>query len=124
MRGAVYVNGTISAADRAVIPVFDHGFMYGEGVYEVLRSYNGVPFLFDRHLTRLRNSARYLHLDVPFDDETWRGWVARTSAAAALDGDTYVRLLLTRGVGDLTYDVRATPVPSVVIVVKPLEPAP
>ena len=124
LRGAVYVNGTISAADRAVIPVFDHGFMYGEGVYEVLRSYNGVPFLFDRHLTRLRNSARYLHLDVPFDDDTLRGWVMRTSAAAALDGDTYIRVLLTRGVGELTYDVDATPTPSVVIVVKPLEPAP
>ena len=65
MRGAVYVNGTISAADAAVIPVFDHGFMYGEGVYEVLRTYGGVPFLYDRHVTRLRNSARYLHLDVP-----------------------------------------------------------
>jgi branched-chain amino acid aminotransferase len=124
MRGAVYVNGTISAADRAVIPVFDHGFMYGEGVYEVLRTYNGVPFLFDRHLTRLRSSARHLHLDVPFGDDALRGWVARTSAVAALGDDTYVRVLLTRGVGDLTYDVRATPVPSVVIVVKPLDPAP
>ena len=48
MRGAVYVNGQITSADTAVIPVFDHGFLYGEGVYEVLRTYNGVPFLYDR----------------------------------------------------------------------------
>jgi branched-chain amino acid aminotransferase len=124
MRGAVYVNGTITSADAAVIPVLDHGFVYGEGVYEVLRTYNGVPFLFDRHITRLRNSARYLHLDVPFDDSTLRSWVDRTSDAAALAGDTYIRILLTRGIGELTYDVRATPTPSVVIIVKPQEGAP
>jgi branched-chain amino acid aminotransferase len=124
MRGAVYVNGTISPADAAVIPVLDHGFMYGEGVYEVLRTYNGVPFLYDRHIARLRNSARYLHLDVPFDDATLRSWVDRTSAAAGISGDTYVRILLTRGIGELTYDVRATPAPSVIVVVKPHEEPP
>src|SRR5207247_3697439 len=46
MRGAVYVNGTISPADQAVVPVYDHGFVYGEGVYETLRTYNRVPFLY------------------------------------------------------------------------------
>ena len=121
MRGAVYVNGTISPADTAVIPVLDHGFMYGEGVYEVLRTYGGVPFLYDRHVTRLRNSAGYLHLDVPFDDRALQSWIDQTAAAAAISGDTYVRILLTRGIGDLTYDVRATPAPSIVIVVKPQE---
>ena len=124
MRGAVYVNGTITSADTAVIPVFDHGFVYGEGVYEVLRTYSGVPFLYDRHITRLRNSARYLHLDVPFDDETLRSWVDKTADAAALAGDTYIRILLTRGIGELTYDVRATPAPSVVIIIKPQEGVP
>jgi branched-chain amino acid aminotransferase len=124
MRGAVYVNGTITPADKAVIPILDHGFVYGEGVYEVLRTYNGVPFLYDRHIVRLRNSARYLHLDVPFDDKTLRSWVDKTSSAAALDGDTYIRILLTRGIGELTYDVRATPSPSLVIIVKPQEGAP
>ena len=124
MRGAVYVNGTISPADTAVIPVLDHGFMYGEGVYEVLRTYGGVPFLYHRHVTRLRNSAGYLHLDVPFDDRTLQSWIDQTAAAAAISGDTYVRILLTRGIGDLTYDVRATPAPSIVIVVKPQEAPP
>ena len=54
MRGAVYVNGKIAPADQAVVPVYDHGFVYGEGVYETLRSYNLVPFLYDRHMRRLR----------------------------------------------------------------------
>src|SRR4051794_13086838 len=121
MRGAVYVNGTITPADQAVIPVFDHGFMYGEGVYEVLRTYDGAPFLFDRHVARLRNSARYLHLDVPFDDAELQRWGDATAAAAQLEGDTYIRILLTRGIGDLSYDVRSTAAPSVVIVVKPQE---
>ena len=57
MRGAVYVNGTIMPADKAVVPVYDHGFVYGEGVYETLRTYNGQPFLFERHMRRLRSSA-------------------------------------------------------------------
>src|SRR4029453_16615745 len=92
MRGAVYVNGTISSPDQAVIPILDHGFVYGEGVYEVLRTYNGVPFLYDRHIMRLRKSARYLHLDVPFDDATLRSWVDRTPAHRQLEGDAYARL--------------------------------
>ena len=70
MKGAVYVNGTITPADKAVIPIYDHGFMYGEGVYETLRTYSRVPFLYDRHMRRLRASAAALQLDVPFDDES------------------------------------------------------
>ena len=119
MRGAAYVNGTIGPVDTAAIPVLDHGFMYGEGVYEVLRTYNGEPFLYDQHVARLRRSAAAIHLDLPFDDGTLRSWVDRTAQAAALEGDTYIRILTTRGIGDLSYDVRATPAPSVVIVVKP-----
>ena len=59
MRGAVYVNGTIAPADKAVVPVYDHGFVYGEGVYETMRTYNRVPFLYDRHMARLRRSLRF-----------------------------------------------------------------
>jgi len=122
MRGAAYVNGTIGPLDTASIPVLDHGFTYGEGVYEVLRTYNGEPFLYDPHLARLRRSAAAIHLDLPFDDATLRSWAHRTSAAAAVEGDSYTRILVTRGIGELSYDVRATPVPSVVIIVKPQAP--
>ena len=121
MRGAVYVNGTITPADQAVVPVYDHGFVYGEGVYETLRTYNLVPFLFDRHMRRLRQSAERILLDVPFDDETMLRWIDQTIAAAGDLSEAYIRILHTRGVGDLTYDLSATPKPTTVIIVKPFE---
>jgi len=124
MRGAVYVNGNIAPADQAVIPVYDHGFVYGEGVYETLRTYNKVPFLYDRHIRRLRQSARHLDLAVPFDDPTLLGWIQDTMQAAGEMHEAYIRVLLTRGVGELTYDIKATPAPSLVIIVKPNEEAP
>jgi branched-chain amino acid aminotransferase len=121
MRGAVYVNGTIAPAGRAVVPVYDHGFLYGEGVYETLRTYNGVPFMYDRHLKRLRASADRLHLDVPFTDKDLSTWIDDTIAAAAVGGESYIRILLTRGVGELNYDPQSTPTPTLVIIVKPNE---
>jgi branched-chain amino acid aminotransferase len=124
IRGAVYVNGTITPAHQAVIPVYDHGFLYGEGVYETVRTYNKVPFLLDQHNRRLRASAQRLRLDVPFDDSAIAGWIDDTMAAAGELGEAYIRILLTRGVGELTYDVAATPRPSLVIIVKPLDEAP
>jgi branched-chain amino acid aminotransferase len=124
LRGAVYVNGKIARAEDASIPVYDHGFVYGEGVYETLRTYNRVPFLYDRHVRRLRASAGYLHLDVPFSDDELASWIGDTMAAAEDMQEAYIRVLLTRGVGELTYDVRATPLPSLVIIVKPVEEPP
>ncbi len=127
IRGAVYVNGKIARAEEAVVPVDDHGFLYGEGIYETLRTYNRVPFLYDRHLARLRASAAHLQLDVPFDDEALLGWMNDTVAAAGeMVGapgmnEAYIRVLLTRGVGELTYDLKSTPAPTLVIIVKPLE---
>src|SRR4029434_3459190 len=79
--GAVYVNGRIARAEEATIPVYDHGFLYGEGVYETLRTYNRVPFLYDRHLRRLRASAGYLELAIPFTDDELASWIADTMAA-------------------------------------------
>ena len=62
MSGAVYVNGRITPEDQAVVPVFDHGFLYGEGVYEVCRTYRGQPFLLDRHLHACATSAAFIAL--------------------------------------------------------------
>jgi branched-chain amino acid aminotransferase len=124
MRGAVYVNGTISPADRAAVPVYDHGFVYGEGVYETLRTYNRVPFLYDRHVRRLRQSAHYLELPVPFEDAALLKLIHDTMDAAGEMREAYIRVLLTRGVGDLSYDVKAAPAPTLVIIVKPFEPPP
>jgi branched-chain amino acid aminotransferase len=117
----VNVNGRISAEHEAVIAVFDHGFLYGEGIYETLRTYDGRLFLFDRHMRRLRNSARLIDLTIPFTDEELASHIRDTIAAATVDGnEAYVRVLVTRGVGELTYDIQATPRPSWVIIVKPL----
>jgi branched-chain amino acid aminotransferase len=124
MRGAVYVNGKITPADQAVVPVYDHGFVYGEGVYETLRTYNLVPFLYDRHMRRLRQSAERILLDVPFDDATMLKWIDRTVAAAGDLSEAYIRILHTRGVGELTYDLTSTPAPTTVIIVKPFEAYP
>jgi branched-chain amino acid aminotransferase len=127
----VNVNGQLADGAHAVVPVFDHGFLYGEGVYETIRTYNGQPFLFDRHMQRLRASAAMLLLDVPFDDKEFLDRSIATMEAARLgrraDGaveEAYIRILLTRGVGELTYDPGATPVPSLVIIVKPLPVTP
>jgi len=126
MAAIVNVNGRISGERDAFVSVFDHGFLYGEGVYETLRTYNQHPFLVDRHTRRLRRSAQMIALHVPFTDEELAGRVRETMAAAELDGgEAYIRVLVTRGVGELTYDLSATPTPSVVIIVKPqVDPPP
>lgn len=124
VRGAVYVNGVITPAEQAVVPVYDHGFLYGEGVYEVVRTYNGVPFLFEPHMRRLRQSARLIQLDVPFSDGELTGWIDQTRLAAGEMREAYIRILLTRGIGETSYAVDATPTPSLIIMVKPLDEPP
>jgi branched-chain amino acid aminotransferase len=124
MAATVNVNGQISAERDAVIPVFDHGFLYGEGIYETLRTYNGRLFLYDRHLRRLRNSARLIDLELPLTNDELATRIHETINAAKLEkAEAYVRVLVTRGVGELTYNLNATPKPSWVIIVKPLIPS-
>ena len=123
MNATVSVNGRITDATAATIPVFDHGFLYGEGVYETLRTYARAPFLFDRHTRRLRQSAALMSLPVPFDDAALLADIRRTMAAHAGLDEAYIRVLLTRGVGELSYNPTACPEPTTVIIVKPF-PAP
>jgi branched-chain amino acid aminotransferase len=132
----VNVNGRVYDQEHAVISVFDHGFLYGEGVYETLRTFDGRPFLFDRHMQRLRNSAGMLMLPVPVSDEEMAARCRATMNAAGLGermermeregfsrapeaNEAYLRILLTRGVGELSYDPAGCPEPSIVIIVKP-----
>jgi len=123
MAATVNVNGRTFDQEHAVISVFDHGFLYGEGVYETLRTYNGQPFLFERHMQRLRRSAGMLALSVPLDDAAIDARFRETMRAAKLgdtpDREAYIRILVTRGIGELTYDPAATPDPSIVVIVKP-----
>ena len=130
MAVAVNVNGQVFDREHAVISVFDHGFLYGEGIYETLRTYNGLPFLLDRHLSRLRRSAGMLALPIPLTDaeiatrfaETMRaaglGGNASSAKSAGGDQEAYIRILVTRGIGELSYDPAATPTPSIVVIVK------
>src|SRR5689334_9307544 len=105
MAATVNVNGRVLDQEHATISVFDHGFLYGEGVYETLRTYNGRPFLFDRHMRRLRNSAGMLALGVPLADAEIDARFTETVRAAGLgDAQAYIRILVTRGIGELTYD--------------------
>src|SRR5438093_5181038 len=123
MGATVNVNGRVFDQEHAVISVFDHGFLYGEGVYETLRTYNGQPFLFDRHMARLRRSAEMLALAVPLSDAAIDSRFRETMQAAGLgdspEREAYIRILVTRGIGELTYDPAACPTPSVVVIVKP-----
>jgi branched-chain amino acid aminotransferase len=129
MSAVVYVNGRISDAATASVSVFDHGFLYGEGVYETLRTYSNEPFLFDRHTRRLRHSSALMALPVPYSDADLLGRVKETMAAyesqaprlkPPATAEKYIRILLTRGVGELSYSLDACPEPTLVIIVKPL----
>jgi branched-chain amino acid aminotransferase len=123
MAVTVNVNGRVFDQEHAVVSVFDHGFLYGEGVYETIRTFNGRPFLFERHMQRLRNSSGMLALAVPLSDGELLDRCRETMHAAGLGGgassEAYIRVLVTRGVGDLSYDPKACPIPSVIVIVKP-----
>jgi branched-chain amino acid aminotransferase len=129
MAATVNVNGLIVDQEHARVSVFDHGFLYGEGVYETLRTYNGQPFLFDRHMRRLRNSARMLALPIPITDAEIGTRFRDTMEAGGFIGgpgnEAYIRLLVTRGVGELSYDPVACSEPSIIVIVKPqVDPPP
>jgi branched-chain amino acid aminotransferase len=129
MAATVNVNGRVFDQEHAVVSVFDHGFLYGEGVYETIRTFNGRPFLFERHMQRLRNSSGMLALTVPLSDRDLLDRCRDTMRAAGLgDGpanEAYIRVLVTRGVGELSYDPAACQSPTVIVIVKPqIDPSP
>ena len=102
MSATVNVNGRITDDRDAVISVFDHGFLYGEGIYETMRTYHRRAFLYDRHMRRLRRSAKMIDLPLPFTDDQLAAQIRDTQAIAKIDGEVYIRVLVTRGIGDLT----------------------
>ena len=124
MEIAVNVNGRISDGHEATVPALDYGYLFGDGVYETLRTYNRRPFLFDRHLARFSASAEQLALSMPLDVATWEARLAETMRALDHDGEVTIRLLLTRGLGDFTYDPAACPSPTAVIIVRPAAEVP
>jgi branched-chain amino acid aminotransferase len=117
------VNGVITPAEEARVSVLDNGFTYGDSVYEVLRTYGGRAFEPGRHFRRLRRSAARLGFDVPASDAQL---LAQADAllARAPGGESYIRIVVTRGVGDCSYNFDRVQGPTVVMIQKPLPPYP
>jgi len=131
MSAVAYVNGRVYSQQDAMISVFDHGFLYGEGVYEVIRTYGGGLFLVGRHFRRLRASASMIALDIGMSDAGLEGVVRETMGAyrtgAHADGaeqELLARILVTRGAGEMSYDPAKSPLSSLVVIVTPLVPPP
>ena len=113
------INGEIVPLEEARIPVLDNGFLFGDSVYEVLRTYGGRPFASGRHFRRMRASADRLGITVPVSDDELLGRIGALLARAG-DIESYVRIIVTRGVGDSSYDSRAITGPTVVMIQKEL----
>lgn len=111
----VYLNGKLVAKEDAKISVFDHGTLYGDGVFEGLRSYNGRIFKLEEHIDRLLDSAKAIMLNIPLSKKELIDAVISTVRANDIH-DGYVRLVVTRGTGDLGLDPRKCPIPSVFII--------
>ena len=101
MGRVVYINGALVPRDEAKISVFDHGLLYGDGVFEGISVYARQVFRLDAHLRRLYEGARAIRLTVPVSEDEMRRAVADTVAANNHLADGYIRLVVTRGVGTL-----------------------
>ena len=121
----IYLNNRFVSQDEALVSVFDHGFLYGDGVYETIRSYGDRIFLLDQHLARLRRSADGIGLKVPACD-----WPSLLHEAMTRNGvgndrtDAYIRITISRGTGELGLDPALCSSPTLVLIVKPLEAPP
>lgn len=111
----VYINGQLYDKDDAKISVYDHGLLYGDGVFEGLRSYSGKVFKLQEHLERLWESARAIMLEIPIDMETMAKAVNDTLATNEIV-DGYIRLVVTRGGGSLGLDPFRCVEPQVIII--------
>ena len=114
----IYIDGKYYPKSEAKISVYDHGFLYGDGVFEGIRSYGGVVFKLREHIDRLYASARAIMLEIPLTKEEMIEAVLETLRKNRLK-DAYIRLVVTRGIGDLGLDPRKCPKPSVIIIAEP-----
>lgn len=111
----IYLNGEYFPGKEAKISVFDHGFLYGDGVFEGIRAYEGKVFKLKEHLVRLFNSAKGINLKIPLSREELQKKVLETLRKNKLE-NAYVRLVVSRGEGDLGLDPRKCPNPQVIII--------
>lgn len=120
------IDGRIAPLHEATVPVMDRGFLFGDSIYEVACTRWGVPFALPEHLVRLRASADGLGITMPVDDATLLRRIKATIHAAALPGEVYVRIIVTRGTGSApNIDLGYAPGPArVVLIVRPAPTTP
>jgi branched-chain amino acid aminotransferase len=119
----INLNGAILPKSEAKISILDHGFLYGDSIYETVRTYGGKPFLLNLHLERLEESGRGIHLKLPLSLPRLGLEVIKTLEAAHYL-ESHIRIMVTRGEGDFGYDPKLCTQPNVVIFVSPLPPPP
>lgn len=119
----IYLNGKIIPSKEAVISVFDHGFLYGDGIYETMRAYDGVIFRLDQHIRRLFRSASLIGLSIPFDIDQLKIAIYETLIANALR-NAYIRLTVSRGHGPIGLDPDLCVEPTIVIIAQELKEYP
>ena len=112
----VYIGGKLYDKADAKISVYDHGLLYGDGVFEGIRVYSGRVFRLEQHVDRLYDSARAIHLEIPMTREA--RWPRRSSRRSPSTSwrDAYIRVVVTRGAGSLGLDPRKTTDPQVIII--------
>jgi branched-chain amino acid aminotransferase len=111
----IYINGTLFDKEDAKISVYDHGLLYGDGVFEGIRSYAGKVFRMEEHLDRLWNSAKAIWLQIPLSKQDMAKAIEDTLTANGIK-DGYIRVVVTRGVGTLGLDPNHCKTPQVIII--------
>ncbi len=114
----VYVNGEFVPESEAKISVFDHGFLYGDGVFEGIRAYNGRVFKLKEHIDRMYDCAKVIKLKIPLTKQEFIDAILETLRKNGLR-DAYIRPIVTRGVGDLGLNPEVCTNPQVIIITKP-----
>ncbi|KHF40985.1 branched-chain-amino-acid transaminase [Halalkalibacter okhensis] len=115
----IYLNGDFVRKHEAKISVYDHGFLYGDGVFEGIRVYEGNVFRLQEHLDRLYNSAKSIMLSIPHSKEEMKQLVVKTLQKNQLS-NAYIRLVISRGVGNLGLDPASCAAPQVIIIAEEL----
>ncbi|MCZ8513373.1 branched-chain-amino-acid transaminase [Paenibacillus filicis] len=119
MAQVIYLNGEYVTKENALISVYDHGFLYGDGIFEGIRIYNGNIFKSKEHLDRLYDSAKSIALEIPLGKAEMQEVLNETIRRGGLR-DGYIRLVVSRGPGDLGLDPRRSPRANVIIIVEQL----
>lgn len=119
----IYLNNKLVPRDKALISVFDHGFLYGDGIYETLRAYDGVAFKFDEHIERLFRSAGMIGLKIPMSPADIKKAVDKTIRSNKLK-EAFIRINISRGTGPIGLDPRLCPEPTFVIICNPFKDYP